>query len=128
MKRGIALGLLIAVGVAMIAVRSTSDRSGWERCMRRSTRVSSQRLVNRSSASRVGTQLDESNVRKVFNKILDKAELHRRGSAEVRRLGFQLGFQFELQGTRSVSVFPRSLTSASCRTGAVGAERVTVAG
>src|SRR5262249_43508114 len=32
----------------------------------------------------IGTQLDESNVRKEFNKILDEAELHRRGPHQMR--------------------------------------------
>ena len=32
----------------------------------------------------IGTQLDASNVRKVFNRILDKAELHRRGPHQMR--------------------------------------------
>jgi integrase len=32
----------------------------------------------------IGTQLDESNVRKVFNRILDKAGLHRRGPHQMR--------------------------------------------
>jgi hypothetical protein len=34
--------------------------------------------------SAVGTSLDESNVRKAFNLILDKAELHRRGPHQMR--------------------------------------------
>jgi integrase len=35
-------------------------------------------------ASTIGTALDESNVRKAFNHILDKAELHRRGPHQMR--------------------------------------------
>ena len=35
-------------------------------------------------ASTAGTALDESNVRKAFNQILDKAELHRRGPHQLR--------------------------------------------
>ena len=35
-------------------------------------------------ASTAGTALDESNVRKAFNQILDKAELHRRGPHQMR--------------------------------------------
>jgi integrase len=35
-------------------------------------------------ASSAGTALDESNVRKAFNQILDKAELHRRGPHQMR--------------------------------------------
>ncbi len=35
-------------------------------------------------ASAIGTALDESNVRKAFNQILDKAELHRRGPHQMR--------------------------------------------
>ena len=34
--------------------------------------------------SNMGTRLDESNVRKAFNRILDKAELHRRGPHQMR--------------------------------------------
>ena len=34
--------------------------------------------------SAAGTPLDESNVRKAFNQILDKAELHRRGPHQMR--------------------------------------------
>jgi len=34
--------------------------------------------------SEEGTPLDESNVRKVFNRILDKAGLHRRGPHQMR--------------------------------------------
>jgi integrase len=35
--------------------------------------------------SEEGTPLDESTVRKVLNKILDKADLHRRGPHQMRR-------------------------------------------
>ena len=35
-------------------------------------------------ASGLGTPLDESNVRKMFNRILDRAELHRRGPHQMR--------------------------------------------
>ena len=35
-------------------------------------------------ASTAGTAFDESNVRKAFNQILDKAELHRRGPHQMR--------------------------------------------
>lgn len=34
--------------------------------------------------SSIGTPLDESNVRKVFNRILDKVERHRRGPHQMR--------------------------------------------
>jgi integrase len=36
------------------------------------------------SPSSAGTSLDESNARKAFNRILDKAELHRRGPHQMR--------------------------------------------
>ena len=35
-------------------------------------------------ASVTGTALDESNVRKAFNRVLDKAELRRRGPHQTR--------------------------------------------
>jgi integrase len=35
-------------------------------------------------SSDVGTPLDESNVRKAFNRVLDTAELHRRGPHQMR--------------------------------------------
>jgi integrase len=42
------------------------------------------RSIARVFASTAGTALDESNVRKAFNQILDKAELHRRGPHQMR--------------------------------------------
>jgi integrase len=56
----------------------------WRRQQRAAWLQHEQSLPTWVFASATGTLLDESNVRKAFNRILDRAELHRRGPHQMR--------------------------------------------